>query len=74
VGHTGHTGLWLNALLKALEDLNHGVADLIDLIALPRNREQNLSPPASTGPSGDVQPDMPPMIQHRPAPAAAPLR
>jgi hypothetical protein len=45
-GHPGHTDIRLDALLKALEDLKHGIADLLDLIALPRNREQHLPPPA----------------------------
>ncbi len=73
-GHPGHTDIQLDTLLKALEDIKHGIADLLDLIALPRNREQHLSPPAATCTCGDVQADMPPVIQYSAAPPTAPLR
>ncbi len=72
--HSRNTSVVLDALLEYSVDLNHGIADLIDLIALPRNRHQNLSPPAAISPCGDVQPDMPLVIEHRPAPATSPLR
>jgi hypothetical protein len=47
--HSRDTGIRLNPLLELLVDLNHGIADLVDVIALPRDWQQDLSTPASTG-------------------------
>jgi hypothetical protein len=37
--HPGNAGIGLNALLELVVDLNHSVADLVNLIALPGNRQ-----------------------------------
>jgi hypothetical protein len=39
-GHPGNAGIRLDALLELVVDLNHGVADLIDLVALPGDRQE----------------------------------
>lgn len=72
--HPRHTDIWLNALLEVLVDLDQGIADLVQLIALPWNGQQHLPSPAAPNTRGDVQAGMPPVIEHRPAPPAAPLR
>jgi hypothetical protein len=38
----------INPLLVPLKNLKHRIADLIDLIALPRNRQKYLPAPAAT--------------------------
>lgn len=50
-GHSSDTGVGLDALLELLVDLNNGIADLVDLIALPPNRKQHLAAPAPPAPA-----------------------
>jgi hypothetical protein len=52
--HACHAGIGLDALLKLLADLNHRVADLVNLIALLRNGQKHLPAPAPS--SHDVSP------------------
>jgi hypothetical protein len=37
--HPGNAGIGLNALLELVVDPNHSVADLVNLIALPGDRQ-----------------------------------
>lgn len=64
----------LDALLELPENHNHRIADLVDLVALPRNGHKHLPAPAPSSPSSNVQPRMTAMVEHRPAPTAALLR
>jgi hypothetical protein len=64
----------LDALLELLVDLNHRIADVVDLVALPRNGKKYLPAPAPSSPSSDVQARMTTVIEHRPATTAALLR
>ena len=73
-GHTCNTRIGLDALLKLLVDLNHRIADLVDLIAFPRDGQEHLPPPTPSGPCSNVQPSMTTVVEHRPATAAALLR
>lgn len=66
--------IWINALLKFIKHINDRIPNFIDLIALPWNGEQYLSSFPSGRTCGDVQPDVPPMIQNGPTSSAAPLR
>ena len=49
--HPGNAGIGLNALLELVVGLNHSVADLVNLIALPGDRQQHLAAFAPTRPS-----------------------
>ena len=44
----------INALLELFKNLKHRIADLIDLIALPRNRQKHLPAPATTCSSSNI--------------------
>lgn len=44
-----HAGIRLDALLERLVDRDHSVADLVDLVALPGDRQQHLAALAPTG-------------------------
>ena len=44
----------INALLELIKNLKHRIADLIDLIALPRNRQKHLTAPATTCSSSNI--------------------
>ena len=46
-GHASNASIGFDALLKLLVDLNHRIADLVDLIALPRDGQQHLPAPGS---------------------------
>ncbi|KMM16273.1 hypothetical protein SYNGFB01_12165 [Synechococcus sp. GFB01] len=50
-GHPGNAGIRLDALLELVVDLNHGVADLVNLVALPVDRQQHLAALAPTVPA-----------------------
>lgn len=69
--HACHAGIGLAAQLKLLVDLNHRIADLVDRIALPGNREEHLPAPAPTCPSSPIQPRMTAVVEHRPTTTAA---
>jgi hypothetical protein len=73
-GHSSDTSIRFDALLKLLVDLNYGISNLVDVIALPWSWQQDLTAPAPASPRSDVQPRMTSVIQNGPAPAAAPLR
>ncbi len=66
--------IWINALLKFIKHIDDCIPNFIDLIALPWNGEQYLAPFLSGRTCGDVQPDVPSMIQNGPTSSAAPLR
>jgi hypothetical protein len=53
-GHGSNASIGLDALRKLLVDLNHRIADLVNLIALPRNGQEHL--PAPAPPSHDGTP------------------
>jgi len=42
-GHPSNAGTGLDTLLELVVDLNHGVPDLIDLVALPGDRQKYLA-------------------------------
>jgi hypothetical protein len=42
-GHQSNAGTGLDALLELVVDLNHGVADLVNLVTLPGDRQQRCS-------------------------------
>ena len=50
--HACHAGIGLDALLKLLVDLNHRIADMSNLIALPRNGQEHLPAPAPSSHDG----------------------
>lgn len=60
----------INALLKFIKHIDNCIPNFIDLIASPWNRKQYLTPSPSGRTCGDVQPDVPPMIQNGPTPTA----
>ena len=66
--------IWINALLKFIKYIDNCIPNFIDLIALPWNGEQYLPSFPSGRTCGDVQPDVPSMIQNGPTSSAAPLR
>ncbi len=66
--------IWINALLKFIKYIDNCIPNFVDLIALPWNGEQYLSSFSSGRTCGNVQPDVPSMIQNGPASSAAPLR
>jgi hypothetical protein len=68
--HACHAGIRLDALLKLLVDPNHGVADLVNLVALPGDRQKHLAAFAPTCPGSNVQRRMTTVIEHRPSTAA----
>jgi hypothetical protein len=50
-GHAGHAGIGLDALLELVIDLNHRIADPVDLIPFPRNGQEHLPAPARAAPA-----------------------
>ena len=66
--------IWINALLEFIKYIDNCIPNVIDLIALPWNGEQDLSSFSSGRTCGNVQPDVPSMIQNGPTSSAAPLR
>lgn len=64
----------VNTLLKFIKHIEDCIPNFIDLIALPWNWKQYLSSFPSGRTCGDVQPDVPPMIQNGPTSSATPLR
>jgi hypothetical protein len=53
-GHGSNASIGFDALRKLLVDLNHRITDLVNLIALPRNGQEQL--PAPAPPSHDGTP------------------
>ena len=66
--------IWINALLKFIKHIDNCIPNFINLIALPWNGEQYLSSFSSGRTCGNIQPDVPSMIQNGPTSSAAPLR
>jgi hypothetical protein len=56
----------INALLKFIKYIDDRIPNFIDLIALPWNRKQYLTPSPSGRTCSNVQPDVPPVIQNGP--------
>ena len=66
--------IWINPFLKFIKHINNCIPNFIDLIESPWDWKQNLSSFPSGCTRGDVQPDVPPMIQNAPTSFAASLR